>query len=516
MAQEEHDPGRLPEDREPFPAKGPAGERELSDEQLEKQAVAKQEANDALEDGHLQKAMEKLSDAIAIGNVSAMLYAKRADVLLRLRRPCACIEDCSSAIEINPDSAKAYRIRGKAFRKIGKWEEAHKDISLSQQLDYDDDLVDMQKFVADKVKEMASKQARTSFSLHEAWAQADESRAHAQPAPQASNQEEEVDEEEEEEEEELFEDEDEEPEQRNQRPPEAMAGPPQSHSPLQNHSREMATQMSEDEGDEFEDEQEQPQHQQTEVGERDQTEPEEDDPERLPEDPRPYPTKGPEGHVELSDEKLEKQEKARQSAADAIEDGDFPKALDRATLAILIGNASAAMYARRAEILLKLKRPCACIADCDAAIEINPDSAKAYRIRGKAQRRLGRWEEAHNDISLSQKIDFDDNMVDMQKLVAEKRNCIIEKKNEERLEKEYRVEENLLRRRKAHEERTADEEKAAAEADAQVKHDRSFAGRCGWCARRFRGEPEGPADDDSGETAADAAGADASEAADLD
>ena len=37
------------------------------------------------------------------------------------------------------------------------------------------------------------------------------------------------------------------------------------------------------------------------------------------------------------------------------------------------------LYANRAECLLKLKRPLAAIADCNAAVEINPDSARALR-----------------------------------------------------------------------------------------------------------------------------------------
>ena len=35
---------------------------------------------------------------------------------------------------------------------------------------------------------------------------------------------------------------------------------------------------------------------------------------------------------------------------------------------------------RRADVLLKLGRPRAAINDCDAALDINPDNAKAYNI----------------------------------------------------------------------------------------------------------------------------------------
>ena len=36
----------------------------------------------------------------------------------------------------------------------------------------------------------------------------------------------------------------------------------------------------------------------------------------------------------------------------------------------------------------------ACILDCDAAVKINPNSAKAFKIRGRAHALLGHWENA--------------------------------------------------------------------------------------------------------------------------
>jgi len=287
-----------------------------------------------------------------------------------------------------------------------------------------------------------------------------------------------------------------EPPRQQQRP----APEPPRETSQQANTCEMGTQMQEEE--EEEEEVEAPQ-QKAKEGKQDDKGQEDADPELLPMDPKPYPAKGPELVLSLSDADVDKQGALKQASADALEDGDFAKALDRLSQAIMIGNVSAMMYTKRAEILLKLKRPCACIADCHTAVEINPDSAKAYRIRGKAWRRLGSWEQAHKDISLSQKIDYDDNMVDMQKLVAEKRNAIVAKKAESRLQEEERHEENLLRRRKAHETRAQAEEDAKVEAEAKAKKEGSLRGRCSSCARRFRGpdpkeEDEDAADADSG------------------
>lgn len=49
-------------------------------------------------------------------SVSAMLYAKRASILLKQKRVKAAIRDCDEALKHNPDSATAYKFRGRAHR----------------------------------------------------------------------------------------------------------------------------------------------------------------------------------------------------------------------------------------------------------------------------------------------------------------------------------------------------------------------------------------------------------------
>lgn len=48
----------------------------------------------------------------------------------------------------------------------------------------------------------------------------------------------------------------------------------------------------------------------------------------------------------------------------------------------------------RAECLIKLSKPVAATRDCDAALKLNPDSAKALKVRGMAKRLLGQYEAA--------------------------------------------------------------------------------------------------------------------------
>jgi len=141
-------------DEAPFPAMAPEGVEELSEEAMDKQCVLKQEASDAIENGKLDVALEKLTEAICLGAPSALIYCRRADILMKLDRPRAVVNDCTAALGINPDSGKAYKLRGKAFKKLEKWEEAHIDFQTGLKLDYDEDTEDAAKEVEVKAKEL--------------------------------------------------------------------------------------------------------------------------------------------------------------------------------------------------------------------------------------------------------------------------------------------------------------------------------------------------------------------------
>ena len=88
------------------------------------------------------------------------------------------IKDCSAALELNPDLGKAYRVRGIALRKLGKYRDAKSDLaqapcqafrSLSkpskeaQKLDFDEGVSFIEKFVSEKVRleERRRKRQRT-------------------------------------------------------------------------------------------------------------------------------------------------------------------------------------------------------------------------------------------------------------------------------------------------------------------------------------------------------------------
>ena len=93
---------------------------------------------------------------------------------------------------------------------------------------------------------------------------------------------------------------------------------------------------------------------------------------------------------------------AKEQANEAKANGDYDLAVKKYTEAMTTGPVSALTLANRGECLLKLRKPCAAISDCNAAISLNPDSAKALRCRGKAHRFIGKWEEALSDLSSAQ------------------------------------------------------------------------------------------------------------------
>jgi len=148
--------------------------KELSDEEMDKQGSLKGEAQDALEDGDMDKAVAKFTEAMMLGGVSAMMVAKRAEMLVKQKRYKAAIEDATSALTLNPDSAKAYRARAKARRFIGEYEDSAADFSQAQKIDYDDGVAEMDDYVK-KRNAKRIKRAKQDAAAAKAAAEAAES-----------------------------------------------------------------------------------------------------------------------------------------------------------------------------------------------------------------------------------------------------------------------------------------------------------------------------------------------------
>jgi len=148
---EDEDFDLMPEEKEPSLESGHI-EPEPTDKQADDLAKWKQEAQDAIEKGDTRTALDKFTELIGGGGGSALNLTKRGELLLKERRPLAAIKDCTAALQANQDLGKAYRIRGVAYRKLGKYKEARKDLAQAQKLDFDEGISAIEKFVAGKVR----------------------------------------------------------------------------------------------------------------------------------------------------------------------------------------------------------------------------------------------------------------------------------------------------------------------------------------------------------------------------
>lgn len=153
---DEEDPERLPAESEAPPPMPPVN-LEPSEAEMEACRVAKQLADEASDVGDALGALERLNQAVMSGGAGALLFARRAEMLLQFKRPKAAILDCGTAIEVNPECGKAYRIRGIAHRRLGHWEAAQRDLIQGQKLDFDDAAKQVLVAVEDKIKQLQAK-----------------------------------------------------------------------------------------------------------------------------------------------------------------------------------------------------------------------------------------------------------------------------------------------------------------------------------------------------------------------
>ncbi|KAK9925728.1 hypothetical protein M0R45_022995 [Rubus argutus] len=141
--------------------------------------------------------------------------------------------------------------------------------------------------------------------------------------------------------------------------------------------------------------------------------------------------------VEVTEEMQDAAQLAKSKAMDAISEGKLDEAIDHVTEAIMLNPTSAILKASRASIFVKLNKPNAAIRDANAAIEINPDSAKGYKIRGTAKAMLGHWEEAACDLHVASKLDYDEEIgLVLKKVEPNARKIEEHRKRYQRLHKE--------------------------------------------------------------------------------
>ncbi|KAF3646084.1 putative TPR repeat-containing thioredoxin TDX-like isoform X2 [Capsicum annuum] len=148
--------------------------------------------------------------------------------------------------------------------------------------------------------------------------------------------------------------------------------------------------------------------------------------------------------------------------------GKLNEAINYLTEAILLNPSSAILYATRANVFVKLKKPNAAIRDADAALKVNPDSAKGYKVRGMARAMLGLWKEAASDLRLASMIDFDEEIAETLKKVEPNAHKI-----EEHCRKYRRLREEKRLRKIEHDRKRRQAEAKAAYEKSKKKEQQS-------------------------------------------
>lgn len=163
--------------------------------------------------------------------------------------------------------------------------------------------------------------------------------------------------------------------------------------------------------------------------------------------------------LEVTEEMMDQSNEKRCQAMEATSNGNLEEAIKLYAEAIQLNPQSAALYAKRAGLFIKLNKPNAAIRDCDKALFLNPDQSLAYKFRGRAHRLLGEWEEAAKDLSMACKLDYTDEANDWLKEVTPNAKKILE----HRRKYERKQEEKLLRERQRQRKAQEEKEKAAKE-----------------------------------------------------
>ncbi|XP_014212559.1 putative protein FAM10A4 [Copidosoma floridanum] len=112
--------------------------------------------------------------------------------------------------------------------------------------------------------------------------------------------------------------------------------------------------------------------------------------------------------AEPTEEQIDQSIEKRSAAMSEYRAKNYDKAIQLYTESIELDPTSPISFAKRAQVYIALKKPNACIRDCERALEINPDSALAHKMRGRANQLLGNWEDAARDLRVAVKSDFDE------------------------------------------------------------------------------------------------------------
>lgn len=136
--------------------------KEPTEEEMDQASELRGKATKAFGDGEFEDAINFYTEAILL-TPSALMFAKRGQAFIKLNKPNAAIRDCDRALKLNPDNATAYKFRGRAYRLLGDWTAAAKDLRQACKLDFDEQADEWLKEVtpnAQKLEQHKIKQER--------------------------------------------------------------------------------------------------------------------------------------------------------------------------------------------------------------------------------------------------------------------------------------------------------------------------------------------------------------------
>eukprot|EP00758_Cryptobia_borreli_P010912 Tbor_TRINITY_DN5612_c1_g2::TRINITY_DN5612_c1_g2_i8::g.8645::m.8645/K09560/ST13; suppressor of tumorigenicity protein 13 len=172
----------------------------------------------------------------------------------------------------------------------------------------------------------------------------------------------------------------------------------------------------------------------------------------------------PNGGVSADEESLEKARSLKNEAAEKASEGDYDGAVKLMNEALVFTSDKAMYWAQRGEYFMKLKAGLAAIHDASVALDINPDSMKALKVRGICLRHFHKWEESARDLNKVQQIDFSDSVSEILQFVQPKANSLRDRRrNKELAEEEERMAKLLARQEELRAQRKREEEEAAKE-----------------------------------------------------
>merc|ERR1719431_434529 len=133
---------------------------EKAGEEMEKFDEKRSEAMATFSEGEREKAIGLFTEAIKLNPNSAAMFAKRGTCFIKTKKPNACVRDCTRAIELNPDNAPAYKFRGRAYRLLGNFASAAKDLATACKIDFDEQADEWLKEVQPNAKKLAEHQRK--------------------------------------------------------------------------------------------------------------------------------------------------------------------------------------------------------------------------------------------------------------------------------------------------------------------------------------------------------------------